>query len=87
MNIQVQGFVQGVFLRKKIKEKSKELKLRGFVQNQEDGSVIVEAEGEEINLIELFEFIKSGPGIAKPEKIKYHFSNNIESFSNFEIKD
>ncbi len=47
----------------------------------------MEAEGEEIDLIELFEFIKSGPGMAEPEKIKYHFSNNIDNFSSFEIKD
>ncbi len=87
MNIQVRGFVQGVFLRKKIKDKAKELNLKGFVQNQDDGSVIAEVEGEEIDLIELFEFIKSGPGMAEPEKIKYHFSNSIESFSSFEVKD
>lgn len=86
MNIKVQGFVQGVFLRKNIKDKAKELNLRGFVQNQSDGSVIVGAEGEEINLIELFEFIKSGPDRAEPEKIKYHFSENIENFLSFEIR-
>ena len=87
MNIQVQGFVQGVSLRKNIQNKAIKLDLKGFVQNQSDGSVIVEAEGEEISLIELFEHIKSGLGMAEPEKIKYHFSENIEDFSNFEIKD
>ncbi|MFP4514654.1 MAG: acylphosphatase [Parcubacteria group bacterium] len=87
MNIQVRGFVQGVSLRKNIKNKAKELDLKGFAQNQSDGSVIVEAEGKEIDLIELFEFIKSGPGMAEPEEIKYHFSEKIEEYSKFEIKD
>jgi acylphosphatase len=87
MHVQVRGFVQGVSLRKYIQNKADSLGLKGFVQNQSDGSVIVEAEGEEIDLIELFEFIKSGPGMAEPEKIKYHFSNNIDNFSSFEIKD
>ncbi len=87
MNIQVRGFVQGVELRKNIQDKSNELNLRGLVQNQSDGSVVVEAEGEEISLIELFTYIKSGPGMSEPEKIKYHFSENIEDFSSFEIKD
>jgi acylphosphatase len=87
MNIQVRGFVQGVSLRKNIRNKATELDLKGYAQNQSDGSVIVEAEGEEIDLIELFEFIKSGPGMAEAEKIKYHFSENMENYSSFEIRD
>ncbi|MCF7794874.1 acylphosphatase [Patescibacteria group bacterium] len=86
LNVQVRGFVQGVSLRKNVKDKAIELNLQGFVQNQDDGSVIIEAEGGEIDLIELFEFIKSGPGMAEPEKIKYHFSEKIKDFSSFEIK-
>jgi acylphosphatase len=87
MHIQVKGFVQGVSLRKNIKNKAKELNLQGFVQNQNDDSVIIEAVGEEIDLIVLFEYIKAGPGLSKPEKITYFFSKNIENFFSFEIRN
>lgn len=40
----VRGRVQGVWYRKHTREKALELGLRGWVMNQPDGSVLVEAE-------------------------------------------
>ncbi|MCB0783112.1 MAG: acylphosphatase, partial [Flavobacteriales bacterium] len=42
----VRGRVQGVWYRKHTREKALELGLRGWVMNQPDGSVLVEAEGD-----------------------------------------
>ena len=44
--ISIQGRVQGVWYRKYAYQKAAELGLRGFVQNQSDGSVYAELEGE-----------------------------------------
>ena len=44
--IVVFGKVQGVFFRKHTSEKAHELRLKGFVRNQKDGTVYMEAEGD-----------------------------------------
>jgi acylphosphatase len=46
-NIRISGRVQGVFFRASTKAKAEELGISGFVQNEPDGSVYIEAEGEE----------------------------------------
>ena len=46
----VRGRVQGVWYRKHTREKALELGLRGWVMNQPDGSVLVEAEGDPLAL-------------------------------------
>ena len=45
--IVVRGRVQGVFFRASAAEKAAELRLAGFVRNEPDGSVYMEAEGDE----------------------------------------
>lgn len=58
LKIKVIGRVQGVFFRASTKEKALELDLEGFVRNEPDGSVYVEAQGERVN--ELLDWIKAG---------------------------
>ena len=86
LSITIKGFVQGVSLRSNVKNKAEDLGVKGFIENQPDGSVLIEAEGDELDLLVLFEYIKEGPGMAEPEKIKYHFSDNLQDFSEFIIK-
>ncbi|MBK7888769.1 MAG: acylphosphatase [Bacteroidetes bacterium] len=50
VRIIVTGKVQGVFFRQSALSKALDLKLRGFVMNQPDGSVLIEAIGEEENI-------------------------------------
>ena len=49
-NLKIYGRVQGVFFRYTAKEKADEFAVTGFARNEEDGSVYIEAEGEEENL-------------------------------------
>ncbi|AHM61985.1 acylphosphatase [Flammeovirgaceae bacterium 311] len=65
LRIRVTGKVQGVFYRASTKAKAKELGLNGWVQNAEDGSVLIEAEGEDLNLDKLVEWCQQGPGAAQ----------------------
>jgi len=46
LKVTIYGLVQGVFFREAAKRKARELSLVGFVKNQEDGAVYLEAEGE-----------------------------------------
>ncbi len=65
LRIQVTGKVQGVFYRPSTQAKAKELGLNGWVKNSEDGSVLIEAEGEDQKLDKLVEWCRQGPGAAQ----------------------
>ena len=45
--IRVYGRVQGVFFRSCTQEKAEELGLTGWVKNEDEGTVVIVAEGEE----------------------------------------
>ena len=68
-NITITGKVQGVFYRASTKEKAQELGIKGFVKNQPDGSVYLEAEGEFSSLEQLVEWCYKGPEKAIVEKV------------------
>jgi acylphosphatase len=59
-NISVAGRVQGVFFRASTKTSADRLNIKGFVRNERDGSVYIEAEGEEDNLEKFIEWCKQG---------------------------
>ena len=58
------GKVQGVFFRKHSKHKALELNITGFVKNQSDGSVLINAYGEKENLNKFIDWCKHGPSRA-----------------------
>jgi acylphosphatase len=45
INIKITGKVQGVFFRASTKAVADQIGVKGFVKNEKDGSVYVEAEG------------------------------------------
>ena len=69
--INVKGKVQGVFYRASTQAKAKELGLSGWVKNHEDGSVLIEAEGEDQKLQKLLEWCRQGPGAAVVNEVEY----------------
>lgn len=86
VELKIYGRVQGVFFRDSTQRKAKKLKLTGYVQNQEDGSVKVVAEGEESNLKELVNWCYNGPIIAKVKKVEKKWRESSEKFKNFKIR-
>ena len=58
--IKVSGKVQGVGFRYYTQQKAQQLGLKGWVRNEMDGTVEIEAEGTESSLEELISFIKKG---------------------------
>ncbi len=58
--IRVTGRVQGVFFRVSTQREAQSLGLTGFVRNEPDGSVYIEAEGEEEALQKLLAWIRAG---------------------------
>ncbi|KAI9725573.1 MAG: hypothetical protein M1828_003061 [Chrysothrix sp. TS-e1954] len=68
----VEGKVQGVFFRSFTAEKATDLKLTGFVQNQSDGTVAGEAQGEPSKIKELVQHLNKGPSQAEVNKVEQH---------------
>lgn len=82
--IRVEGRVQGVWFRQSTLEKAKELGLAGVVRNQPDGSVDIEAEGDEANLQKLLDWCEEGPEHAVVEDITYR-EGEPQSYRDFSI--
>lgn len=60
IKIRVLGRVQGVSFRNTAKRKAINLGINGFVQNQSDGSVLIQAEGDSENLEKFVEWCHEG---------------------------
>lgn len=67
--ITVSGRVQGVFFRDTTRQAALELGIAGLVRNQPDGTVYIEAEGEEETLKELVRWCRRGPQWAHVESV------------------
>lgn len=85
LNIKIFGRVQGVFFRYFSQLKAKELGITGFVRNEADGTVYIEAEGEKKALEQFLKWCENGPQSAKVEKIESSPAD-IRNFSDFIIK-
>jgi acylphosphatase len=84
-NITVSGKVHGVFYRQGTFEMAQQLGLNGFVQNESNGNVYLEAEGTEEQLNKLIEWCKKGPPRAVVNAVKFS-EGEIKIFSLFEIR-
>lgn len=81
----IYGVVQGVFFRESTKEKAQELGVAGIVQNQSDGSVYVDAEGEEEKLKELIDWCHEGPRSARVDEVDYEFVPDLKGYQEFNV--
>ena len=84
-NIRVRGKVQGVFFRASTKAVADQLGVKGFVLNESDGSVYIEAEGDSFALESLLGFCQEGPEHAEVSQVEYQESDEIKGFRNFEV--
>ena len=78
------GQVQGVYYRALAKEKASELGLNGFVRNEPDGSVYLEAEGPSDALEKFVAWCKQGPQRAMVKEVIVK-EGTVTGFKRFEI--
>lgn len=83
-NIKVYGRVQGVFFRASTKTQAEALGIKGFVRNEKDETVYIEAEGEEDNLKKFVGWCSRGPKYAVVEQCDV-VESEIRHFDNFVI--
>lgn len=69
LNVTVKGRVQGVGFRAFVKRKAAETGIKGTVKNLKDGTVFIEAEGEELQLDKFIEMCSSGPPLSSVETV------------------
>lgn len=67
----VSGRVQGVWYRASTQEQAKLLGLTGWARNLPDGRVEVIACGEKEKVMQLYEWLKTGPELAKVTDVSY----------------
>ncbi len=84
-SITVTGTVQGVWYRASTQRQAEELGLKGFVRNQPDGSVYLEAEGDENALETLVTWCWEGPPRAEVDQVTVR-EEKWRGFSHFEIQ-
>ena len=85
ISIKVTGRVQGVFYRASTHDEAQRLGLKGFVKNEPDGSVYIEAEGEEAVLDALVAWCRQGPPAARVSNVEIH-EGTWKGFTEFAVK-
>ena len=83
-SIKVSGVVQGVFFRASTKAQADALAIKGLVRNEPDGSVHIEAEGDEQNIDAFIQWCRKGPSRASVEKCEIQ-EGPTKGYSNFII--
>ncbi len=84
IRIIVHGMVQGVFFRKHTQEKAIELSINGSVRNCSDGTVEIEAEGNEESIQKFIAWCNHGPSRAKVTHIDMH-EQGLKNYSVFAV--
>jgi acylphosphatase len=82
--IRISGLVQGVFFRASAKVVAESMRISGIVRNEPDGSVYVEAEGEEDDLRKFIEWCRHGPPHAIVERSDAS-EGVVKNYKNFVI--
>lgn len=85
LNIRVSGKVQGVFFRASAKEQADELGVKGFVRNEPNGDVYIEAEGDEEQVKIFSDWCKRGPNRARVDSFKIEEAD-LKNFASFEVR-
>jgi acylphosphatase len=70
LSIRVHGRVQGVNFRYYTRMTAYQYNVQGFVRNEPDGSVYIEAEGEEEELNMFLAWCYDGPSWARVDKVE-----------------
>jgi acylphosphatase len=81
----VRGDVQGVGFRYFVQRRADELGLRGWVRNNDDGTVEVVAEGEKPRLEQLEQALEQGPRMARVDRVDVQWSSGTGGLDRFDL--
>jgi len=84
LSITVKGKVQGVFYRKATKAVADQLGVRGFIKNEPNGDVYMEAEADSLTIEMFLEWCNEGPQDAAVTSVETH-EGELKNYRNFEV--
>jgi len=84
LEITVKGKVQGVFYRVSTKAVADQLGVRGYVKNDDNGDVLISAEGSSSMLDMFLDWCKEGPEKAEVISVESH-EGELKNYRNFEV--
>jgi acylphosphatase len=85
LNIRVSGRVQGVGFRYSAVQIARSFGIKGFIRNEPDGSVYIEAEGEEAGIELFLDWCRKGPGHGRVDKV-ISTDSNAQGFEDFQVR-
>lgn len=85
IQLKVIGRVQGVGFRYYTNKRAQEFDIKGYVKNMTDGSVLIEAEGEESDLKTFVSWCEKGPAWSRVKEVKKS-EIPFAGYTRFEIK-
>lgn len=84
IDITVSGKVQGVYFRLSTKAVADQLGVKGIARNEPDGTVYLEAEGDDFALDAFLEWCREGPDRAVVENVVCR-AGDVKNYRNFEV--
>ena len=85
LSIRVEGIVQGVGFRWAVRAKANQLGVCGFARNEEDDSVVIEAEADEATLDCFKAWCEQGPITARVDRLTA-VPGKVRGYTGFEIR-
>jgi acylphosphatase len=86
LSLRIRGRVQGVGYRAATRKQARALGLRGWVRNEQDGSVTVVAEGPREALQALRRWCDEGPPFARVDQVEAIWDDATGEFPGFDLR-
>jgi len=86
LSARITGRVQGVGFRNFTRMRARRLGVTGWVRNERDGSVRLEAEGTRETLDSLVEAVQEGPRMARVENVDVDWGDATGEFEGFRVR-
>jgi len=86
LSARITGRVQGVGFRNFTQTTARRLGVAGWVRNEADGSVRLEAEGPRDQLDELLDAVHEGPRMARVEDVTADWADATDEFETFRVR-
>lgn len=86
LSARITGRVQGVGFRNFTRMRARQLGVAGWVRNEQDGSVRLEAEGPRGALEELLDAVKEGPRMARVDDVAADWDDATGEFDVFQVR-
>ena len=86
LSVRITGRVQGVGFRNFTQMRARQLGVAGWVRNEKDGSVRLEAEGPRGALDDLLDAVQEGPRTAHVEEVDADWEDATNEFDVFRVR-